>query len=72
MRSIYLQKMSNHKSSKSFFVQAVYGTLKSMEDMEAFLDMLQYTKIGPWYGRMQKLCEKNSRMIKQDKKDSLE
>lgn len=51
---------------------AVYGTLKSMEDMEAFLDMLQYTKIGPWYGRMQKLCEKNSRMIRGDKKESSE
>merc|ERR1712062_420730 len=36
---------------------AVYGTLKSMEDMDAFSDMISQTKISTWYGRMMKVCQ---------------
>jgi len=41
---------------------AVFGVLRCMEDTEAFADMLEFTKVGPWYGRMKKLCDKNSKM----------
>ena len=43
----------------------MFGVLRSMEDMSAFLDMLEYTRVGKWYGRMSRLCAKNSQEKRQ-------
>lgn len=35
-------------------MQAVFGVLRVMEGLEAFDDMMENTKIKPWYKRMEK------------------
>lgn len=35
---------------------AVYGVLSAIEGCDAFQDLLENTKVGPWFQRMKEAC----------------